>query len=98
METINIKIVIADNSKKLDSKRGNIYGLFEKKKDGSYLLTVSSHSVIENIMHEIGHVVHDYLYGEPGDNNLPFAFENAFTLWWQKYHGNDDDIQFEEEI
>ena len=38
METINIKIVIADNSKKLDSKRGNIYGLFEKKKDGSYLL------------------------------------------------------------
>jgi hypothetical protein len=84
VDILHIKVVITDKSKKLNSEDG---GNFEKKREGSYILTIRNYDVGRNYMHEQGHTIHDYLFGEPGDNSLPYALENAFTLWWQEHHG-----------
>jgi len=97
MDMINIKIKIVRTSKELSIEDGEILGRFSKPKDDYYVLTVSVHDVFRNIAHELGHVFHDAAYGDPGDNTLPFAFENAWLHWWQEHHGNDDSIQFTEE-
>jgi hypothetical protein len=41
--------------------------------------------------------MHDYLYDDPGDESLPYALENAFTLWWQEHHGEDHNVEFIED-
>ena len=94
IDILHIKVVIADKSKKLSPDTG---GNFEKLQEGFYVLTIRDYDTGRNFMHEIGHVLHDYYYDEPGDNSLPFALENAFLLWWQEHHGEDQNIEFKED-
>jgi hypothetical protein len=84
MDILHIKVVVTDKSKKLNPEDG---GNFEKKREGFYILTIRSYDVGRNFVHELGHLMHDYLYDDPGDESLPYALENAFIIWWQEHHG-----------
>jgi hypothetical protein len=95
MKIVNIKIKIIKDSKNLNSEDG---GLFEKIDKKHYLLTIrGNYDIGRNLTHELGHFIHDYLYDNPGDESLPYALENATTLWWQEHHGEDSSIEFTED-
>jgi hypothetical protein len=94
LDILHIKVVFIDKSKKLSPGFG---GDFDKKQEGFYILTIESSDAGRNFAHELGHLMHDYLYDDPGNESLPYALENAFTLWWQEHHGEDHNVEFIED-